>query len=353
MGFNNGKKQRGMENMIRLQDIADMAGVSRTTVSNVINGKTKRVSLATIERVTKILDEQSYIPNMGSKMLTGQKSKIIGVVLGFSLAHGMHALQDAFVSEFLGTIQEETEKAGYFLMLIGGDNYKNVVDIASRWNIEGLIILSYPGERYKKLHKELNKKIVMVDAYPEGEYTFQNVGIDDYSGGYQVGEYLHSCGYDKALFLAETTVESDYYRWKGFKKAMEKDGRYCSKSRFLLIPRSNRERLRKYTEWLPKLLEAEALAFSSDYTAIEAMNFLHDNHIRVPEQISIVGYDDCMYSEYVRPRLTTIHQDVHQKAVIAFQRLMKMINGETLEEMDVKSPVYLVKRESVKEGRNK
>ena len=66
--------------MIRLQDIADMAGVSRTTVSNVINGNTKRVSQSTIDRITAILKEQNYVPHMGSVMLSGHGSRIIGVV---------------------------------------------------------------------------------------------------------------------------------------------------------------------------------------------------------------------------------------------------------------------------------
>ena len=69
--------------MIRLQDIAEMAGVSRTTVSNVINGNTKRVSQKTIDKITTILKEQNYVPHMGSVMLSGHGSRIIGVVLGF------------------------------------------------------------------------------------------------------------------------------------------------------------------------------------------------------------------------------------------------------------------------------
>lgn len=81
--------------MIRLHDIADMAGVSRTTVSNVINGNTKRVSQETIDKITRILKEQNYVPHMGSVMLSGHGSRIIGVVLGFAVTHGMQALQDS------------------------------------------------------------------------------------------------------------------------------------------------------------------------------------------------------------------------------------------------------------------
>ena len=109
-------------------------------------------------------------------------------------------------------------------MLIGGESIQNVVDIASKWNVEGLLILGYNEEQYRRLSRRLNKKMILIDAYPEGAYTFQNVGIDDYSGGYQIGEYLYSCGYKKALFVAETERDSDYYRWMGFKQAMEKSG---------------------------------------------------------------------------------------------------------------------------------
>lgn len=335
--------------MIRLQDIADMAGVSRTTVSNVINGNTKRVSQETIDKITAILKEQNYVPHMGSVMLSGHGSRIIGVVLGFAKTHGMQVLQDSFVGELVGTIQMEAEEKGYYVMLIGGENIQNVVDIASRWNVEGLIILGYNEDRYRQLSRKLNKKMILVDAYPNGEYTFQNVGVDDYSGGYQIGEYLYSRGYHKALFIAETDIDSDYNRWMGFKQAMEKEGKFCSRTRLIVVPGEKVHRLQKYKELLPRFLQMKALAFSSDYAAIEAMNFFFDQGIKVPEQISITGYDDSIYAQMVRPKLTTVHQDVSRKAHLAFGRLLRMAAGEQLKEMNVKSPVYLVKRDSVKE----
>ena len=285
--------------MIRLQDIADMAGVSRTTVSNVINGNTKRVSQETIDKITAILKEQNYVPHMGSVMLSGHGSRIIGVVLGFAQAHGMYSLQDSFVGELVGTIQMEAEMKGYYVMLIGGEN-------------------------------------------------IQKVGVDDYSGGYQIGSYLCSCGFDKALFLAETDIDSDYSRWMGFKQAMEKEGKFCSRTRLIVIPGERNRRIQKYKELLPRFLQVKAVAFSSDYAAIEAMNFLSDHGIKVPEQVSVTGFDDSIYARMVRPRLTTVHQDVGQKAHLAFSRLLRMVAGEQLKEFNIKSPVYLVKRDSVK-----
>ena len=69
----------------------------------------------------------------------------------------------------------------------------------------------------------------------------------------------------------------------------------------------------------------------------------------VPNQISVTGYDDSVYASMVRPKLTTVHQDIPQKAHVALKRLLKLIQGETLNELNIKNPVYLVKRDSVRE----
>lgn len=330
-----------------MQEIADMVGVSRTTVSNVIHGHTKKVSQKTIDKVTKAMKERGYVPNMASLSLSGEVSKIIGVVI-YSFTHGMPATQDMFVGEFLGAISREAESKGYYIMLIGGEDYDNVAFVASAWNMDGLIILGYSEDDYQELKKRVNKKMILIDAYPKKEYTFQNVGIDDYSGGYQVGEYLYTCGYPKAVMVAEAMSGCDINRWMGFKKAMEERGDYCSKLRFLKADSHQQVRFIQYGKLLPRFLEAGAVAFTSDYLAIEAMNYFIDRGIKIPEQISIVGFDDNMYATLVRPKLTTVHQDVSLKASIAFSRLLQLIEGKELSEMCICSPVQLVKRESVK-----
>ncbi len=334
--------------MIRIQDIADMAGVSRTTVSNVIRGNTKRVSQETIDKITKILDEQNYVPSMVSMGFSGNVSKIIGLVI-YHQIHGMNAVQDTFVGELLGTIEYEVRKKGYYLMLISAETSDEVVSAASAWNMEGLIVLGYSEQEYLKLKKKLNKKMILVDTYPENEYTFQNVGIEDYDGGYLVGEYLLQCGYDKALMIAETKMGSDYHRWLGFKAAMEKNGQTCDESRYIIVGKDRFIREGQYAQMIPEFLEAKAVAFSSDFAAIEAMSILQDKGYRIPEDISIVGFDDNIYATKVSPKLTTIRQNVPEKARTVVNRLLRMIDGEKLPEMCIRNKVELIKRESVKE----
>ena len=332
--------------MLRLEDIAQKAGVSRTTVSNVLHGKTKKVSQETADRVRQILIEENYLPVRSQD--TSVPVGAIGFVIGYSQAHGMDSLRDPYVSELLSVIEREASRRGRHVILIAGEDYENVVDIASRWNVEGLILMGYPEDRYRKLYRKLNKNMILLDTFPKGEYDFQNVGIDDFSGGFQVGTYLKQCGYPGALFVAETRIETDLTRWQGFKAAMEADGHYCSKSRYVVVSGRSSTRLREYENLLPTFLEAGALAFSSDYTAIEAMKFFQEHGVRVPDQISIVGNDDSIYASLVTPLLTTVRQDVERKAVTAMDRLERMIAGEKLEEYCVRIPVKLIVRDSVK-----
>lgn len=334
--------------MLRLEDIAQKAGVSRTTVSNVLHGKTKKVSQETADRVRQILIEENYLPAASQEQAA---AGTIGFVIGYSYAHGMDSLRDPYVSELLSVIEREASRRGYHVILIAGEDYENVVDIASRWNVEGLIIMGYPEERYRRLCRKLNKKMVLLDTFPQGEYDFQNVGLDDYSGGYQVGTYLKMIGFPGALFVAETRIETDLMRWQGFKAAMEEDGRYCSKSRYIVVSGISRVRLREYASLLPQFREAGALAFSSDYTAIEAMKFFQEQGLRVPEDISIVGNDDSIYASLVTPKLTTVRQDVERKALTAMDRLMRMIAGEKLTDYCVRIPVKLIVRDSAKPRR--
>lgn len=94
------------------------------------------------------------------------------------------------------------------------------------------------------------------------------------------------------------------------------------------FPRNPGADWKKYEELLPHFLETKALAFSSDYTAVEAINFFTDKGIRIPDQIFHTGFDDNFYAQIVRPKLTTIHQDIHQKAVLALRKLLLMAEGK-------------------------
>lgn len=103
--------------MATIKHIAEKAGVSPTTVANVIHGKTDKVSSETRERINAILKEENYAPNQGALMLVRSRSHIVGVILFMEPRSGTSAIEDPFVSMIIGTLETEIRKAGFFMML--------------------------------------------------------------------------------------------------------------------------------------------------------------------------------------------------------------------------------------------
>lgn len=312
--------------MKRLQDIADQVGVSRTTVSNVLHGNTKKVSKEMIRKISEILNQEGYVPNTSSRELTRKGSCIIGLVLGYNCVHGIPSLRDTFVAELLSGVEETAHRNGYYVMLINGQdkNTDQVAEIASRWNVDGLVVLGLDEKKYKELRRQLNKYMVLIDTYPEAEYHYVNVGTDDFG--------------------------ADHYRWKGFQHQMRSAGIDCGEERHILLPEDLSLRRVMYGHYLDRFVQAGAVALASDYDAAEVMNYLQDHGIQVPEQVSVTGFDDCIYAELMHPPLTTVRQNVPAKAEAAVELLVRLIRQEPVECKNYVQPVELIRRNSVRES---
>lgn len=338
--------------MKRLQDIADQVGVSRTTVSNVLHGNTKKVSKEMIRKISEILNQEGYVPNTSSRELTRKGSCIIGLVLGYNCVHGIPSLRDTFVAELLSGVEETAHRNGYYVMLINGHdkNTDRVAEIASRWNVDGLVVLGLDEKKYKELRRQLNKYMVLIDTYPEAEYHYVNVGTDDFGGGAMIAKYLLDNGYTQAIFAAECDTGADHYRWKGFQHQMRSAGIDCGEERHILLPEDLSLRRVMYGHYLDRFVQAGAVALASDYDAAEVMNYLQDHGIQVPEQVSVTGFDDCIYAELMHPPLTTVRQNVPAKAEAAVELLVRLIRQEPVECKNYVQPVELIRRNSVRES---
>lgn len=332
--------------MKRLQDIADQVGVSRTTVSNVLHGNTKKVSKEMIRKISEILNQEGYVPNTSSRELTRKGSCIIGLVLGYNCVHGIPSLRDTFVAELLSGVEETAHRNGYYVMLINGhdQNTDRMAEIASRWNVDGLVVLGLDEKKYKELRRQLNKYMVLIDTYPEAEYHYVNVGTDDFGGGAMIAKYLLDNGYTQAIFAAECDTGADHYRWKGFQHQMRSAGIDCGEERHILLPEDLSLRRVMYGHYLDRFVQAKAVALASDYDAAEVMNYLQDHGIQVPEQVSVTGFDDCIYAELLHPPLTTVRQNVPAKAEAAVELLVRLIRQEPVECKNYVQPVELIRR---------
>lgn len=335
--------------MIRIKDIADRAGVSPTTVSNVIHGKTGRVSKATVEKINRILKEMEYVPSISARMLANNSSGLIGVALGFMKKGNASSFEDPFVSAMLGNLEYQIREHGYYMMLVARHEQDDIMQQALGWNFDGMIAMALKEKEIAELSERLGKPLVTIDQYLLPELGVRSITMDDRGGAYQMSQYLIGKGHKKFLFLSDCDLGVDHYRWLGVRQAMEEAGIEDFESRHIVIPWNPEQREKAYEEMLPFFKKQTALFFSSDYYALEASNFLQNRGIKVPEEISIAGFDDVTYATLARPKLTTVHQMVDGKARRAVEVLMHLIQDEPVQKDIPPLPTTLVERESVRD----
>lgn len=334
--------------MTTIKEIADLVGVSTTTVSNVIHGKTKKVSQQNIDKIKQVLKEKNYITPMGLSALTNKSSKIIGVVLHETKSYGETLIADPFYSLVIGNIEKQLKQSGYYMMLYSSDNLDDIFHMAVAWNVDGLICLSFTLNDYNKIRSLTHKPAVAIDLYDENESSYINIGLQDEEGGYQMTKYLISQGFVKILALALRDKGVDHERFIGYRRALKEAGIPYKKEYFISLYDEKEKRQSNYERLCRFMKKDYAMFFFADIYAVEAMKYFQKHGYRVPEDISIVGFDDMYISTICTPALTTIHQDAGEKGRKAVETLIRVLDGEQNMAEAILLPVSLVVRESVR-----
>lgn len=344
-------KNYGGSAMITIKDIAALSGVSPTTVSNVIHGRTQKMSAETLETVRKTIKEQNYVSNMAGRLLANYGSRIIGVIMTYERRNEINAVQNPFYSEIIGALEKEIRSNGYYMMLYTSGDAEESIQMALSWNVEGLIILGCPPCDCKKLKQGLNKPIVFIDTYFDSDKDdYDNVGLQDYEGGYLMTDYLIKMGHRKIAFLAdmEHPVGVDYERLRGYRDALKNAGIQSMPDDYITLPFRLEERNKKMREFChERIHNFSAMFFASDFYAIDAVNVFFSEGISVPEMISVVGFDDNIFAVESRPKLTTVRQNISDKAYFAVKKIMDIILGGNCGEKNIRLPVKLIIRDSV------
>jgi LacI family transcriptional regulator len=159
-------------------------------------------------------------------------------------------------------------------------------------------------------------------------------------------------GHEKILFAADNDESMDHERYLGLQQAVKEhiekeSGADGAEANFLLLPMQKEERMLFYQNHMDMIKSHTALFCASDAYAIELMNYLIDVGMKIPEDISIVGFDDIPDSTIVRPRLTTVRQDMKQRARMTMEVLSAWRDGTPFEK-NIRLPVNVVERDSVK-----
>lgn len=333
------------EPRVRISDIAEELGLSTATVSNVLHGKTKKISDETVKRVMSCIEERQYLPGVAELLMAQNAAKIVGVFLNDHEKYGGHTLEDAFIASSLNALSAEIERSGRFMMVKRAKDAEEIIRFAAMWNMDGIVTIGFCEQDYAVLRSRMRIPFVVYDGFCDSTERICNLTLDDRDGGAQVGRHLRELGHRRALCVADNETGVDRQRFAGFCA-----GFAPGEAALLRIPMEKAARWAFYRQELPRLRAVTAVFAVSDHYAMDLICFLHSVGIAVPEAISVAGFDDIPLCESFCPTLTTVRQPMALRARLALEKLDELRvhrdAGETL-----RLPVTLVARESTAEAR--
>ena len=332
---------------VTLKDIADEAGVSIMTVSNVVNGNRARVSAETIERIQRIVAARGYVPSASARSLAAKSSRLIGLLVPAadedSLMISPHNVA------ILGQIERQLRKSGYHLLLRGIAQPSEVGEALKSWSLDGAVLLGFLDEDVDRLTSGAvgNVSLLAVDSYSDNPLT-TGVRSDDYTGALLAARHLIGLGHREIVFAGPSFTGGGvvHQRYAGFRAAFTEAGLTWTE-RLATVETTTHLVGRDLGRRLPAdHPEATAVFATADILAIGIMEGLADTGHAVPDRLSVIGFDNLDLSEYVTPKLTTVAQDIPQKAALAVERLLAAIEKQEHPDSPITLDVQLIERAS-------
>jgi DNA-binding LacI/PurR family transcriptional regulator len=326
-----------------IKDVARAAGVAASTVSRYLNGQL-RVSPATEAKVLEAVAELGYVPNAPARNLARRRSGVIGFVVP--------EISNPYFGSIADYVVEAVERHGRLVLLCSHRSQSvkqsSYIDLLDSGAIDGMLYLgSFRSNERLAAAIADGLPVVVVDEPIAGLPPVSSVVMDDYAGGYQATSYLVALGHRRIAFVSgPAELGSVQERYRG----------YCDALRVGGIDAEGQVTLAgQFTEQfgmsaLPHLLAATepptAAFVASDYIALGVLSAAEVHGIKVPDDLSIVGFDDIRFSQYVRPRLTTIRSPVDRLAQQGVELLFERLQDPQAPARTQVLPVELVIRES-------
>ncbi|MEJ5283442.1 MAG: LacI family DNA-binding transcriptional regulator [Brevinematales bacterium] len=352
--------------MINSKEIAKIAGVSRSTVSRVINNY-PNVPQRTKEKVLKVIREYNYRPNFSAKVLSGKKTNTIGIFVVSLNPQGentfkVNLFQNFYFGNTVDALIDISNANGYYSLvqiIYKKDGVSKLVDIFAENRFDGGIIIGL--DRKDPVVFEVAKVgLPFVLIHYDEEYLLKNlpekskvglVNSMDYEAGRQATEYLISLGHRQIGFISgRFTNYSTFERWRGYLEIMKKHSLEIKKEFFIrgdyLLYKTEME--------LNKLIKTgnlpTAFVVCNDDMALITINVLKSNGIKVPDDVSVISFDNNSLSEYSSPPLTTFKLPVYEMSERAFNIITKLIDSGKYQEKTFiyNMPMPLIHRESCK-----
>lgn len=330
---------------ITIVDIARKAGLSITTVSRVLNGKAEeyRISRNAQEKIKETAKELNYVPNQFAANLKSGKSNTIALIIP--------SLNNPFFAGIASDITFEVRKHGYITIIGDSDENEEIerrelAQIMSR-NVEGLIIApsSADWEPLKQLHQH-RLPIVCIDRYFESLDIIPYVSTDHYDGAYKATKYLIENGHKNIACIQGHPSTPNKKRIKGFQDAMSEAG--IDNTQIVGNEFSVQNGYLESKLLVQKKNRPTAIFTLSNTIAMGCMKALKEENMAIPDDISLITFDDHPYLDYLATPLSCIMQPVSSICKIAVKFLFSMLNDEEAVTGQILLKPEMVYRDSVK-----
>ena len=327
-----------------IADIAELAGVSKSTVSRALSNSSL-ISKETRERIQAIAQAHNFQINQPARSLSMKQTKTIAFV-----THGYYGnlcVEDLFLLEMMGAITGALAAQKYDLLMVNVDPYETewANDYLNTGKVDGFILMTSTRKQQhiKKLVEMKAPFIAWGIPLPGANYC--TVTGDNFNGARLATEYLLSIGKQNIAFLGGPKAEQEVaQRYLGFETALNAVGLKPDPTKVVYADYSNAAGNEGMHKLLDQDPEIDAVFTNSDFIAIGAMDAIRERGKRVPEDVSVIGYDDISLAQYCNPPLTTVRQNINESGRLLVQNLIQYL--ETGIVTNVIVPVNLVVRKS-------
>jgi len=328
--------------MSTIKEVSRLAGVSISTVSRVLN-ESGPVSSDTREKVMSVVDELDYKPNAMAQALVTNKSNGIGVIV--------NEIASPFYNGIISGIEKTIESEGMHLVVSSGHNKreseKEALEFLKQGRSDGIIIQFDACSDLDFLDWTTECQPFAIVGRFIPELADSCVFIDNDLGGQMATDYLISKGHKHIAHISGPLgMQDSRYRWQGYQTALRNAGLTVDDRYFVESDFQEKGGYRATKRLLERNLDVTAIFAGNDQMAAGALKALREENLSVPDDISLIGYDDVMLAQYLYPSLTSIRQPLLEIGQAAANLVLKALGKKDAEVKNKFEPV-LIERNSV------
>ncbi|MDR1149164.1 MAG: LacI family transcriptional regulator [Spirochaetaceae bacterium] len=326
--------------MVSIKDIAKQAGMSPSTVSRVVNGK-KYVNPAKRDKILKLIEETGYVPNNAARSMVLRRSFTVGIVVPDTF--------NMFQRQLFSIIERHLYSFGYhtlfFFVKFDGSSEEEFLNRVRSEKLDGIIMLhEIQGNRFYDYITRTKLPIVTATF---SRSQISSIHVNEEQASFDGVSHLINLGHRKINMITGREFSFGRQRTEGFFHALESMGIDRDETRVVFVKHYTAEfGMYGMRELLLRNKDFSAIFAATDELAIGAIRVLRDEGLRVPEDVSVVGFDDIEISDFYLPRLTTIRQPLDEiggQAALILHRHICGANGAIAELL---LPYKLIIRES-------